>query len=267
MIDDQFDARPQSGLSRPTSCGRRRPRAASRATWPCSRRATRKAVGPVRSSRLLLHRLGGRVALGLRPRRAARRRRMALLRSSKGKGTVVYDADGFRYEGRYLWRITYPVRAAQHVHGREEPPADRARRSARRRSRSRVALEVRARRAARAAPGGRLDLVVPYLANKITYKYDRKTQLLPAVGDRRGEAVRRDRRRSPGRAQERRRDGRSPSCRSTTARRSTGSRRSSRARASAWISTNGKTIKGEWRKKTFNGPDPLLRQERQRRSR
>ena len=48
-----------------------------------------------------------------------------------------------------------------------------------------------ARQAARRCARRAARLVVPYLANKITYKYDRKTNIVPAVGDRRVEADRR----------------------------------------------------------------------------
>ena len=105
-------------------------------------------------------------------------------------------------------------------------------------------------------------IVVPYLANKITYAYDRKTNtyLRSVTGE--GKQV-------DAGAEEVRIAPKNVVVMVVAfvplnaATRSTGSTAEVKGTGTAWISTNGKTIKGEWRKKTFDGPDPVLRQGRQ----
>ena len=260
MIDDQFDARPQSGLLGATSCGRRRPRAASRATWPCSRPATRRPSGPVRSSRLLLHRLGLRVALRVRARRrlaagegAARARRRAAARSSttptSSAGAAPLPVAG-----------PHPLRAAQRVHGRQAPAA--AGQAGRRRAgrRSEAGLELRPTRSARAAAGGRRDRrPVPRQQDHLQVRP--QTQHLPPLGDRREEA---DRRGHP-------RSRIAPTNVVVMAVRfaplndgttRAASRPRSRARARRGSRPTARRSRATW-KKPMTGPDPLLRQERQ----
>ena len=90
---------------RPTSCGRRPPRAASRATWRSSRPATRRPSGPS-AARACTSSPGRPSGSRCTSTPAARRRRSRCSRSSKGRGSYVYNADGFRWSGeRYLWRI------------------------------------------------------------------------------------------------------------------------------------------------------------------
>ena len=155
MVDDQFAARPQSGLSSadvvwqaPAEGGIPRYMALFQTGSP-------KAVGPVRSSRYYFIAWAAEwrsvyVHVGGSPQA------LALLRSSKGRGPVVYDADGFRYEGTLPVADHHPVRAAQRVHRREEPPDD-GQEGRREGGRVQVALEVRPGQAALAAPEGRLD--------------------------------------------------------------------------------------------------------------
>jgi hypothetical protein len=213
-------------------------------------------VGPIRSSRLYyiawaaewkavyVHSGGSPQAL-------------ALLNSSKGRGKVVYNADEFRWS-RYLYRVSFrssphnvysdaknlrklvkavgakdvPGQAPHWQFGPEAP------------------LEARPQ-------GGRI--VVPYRANKVTYAYDRtsntyrrsvssegkqfdagtdpRTRIAPrnvvvmavrfiSLGDSKG-----------------RLDGQV-----------TGS-------GTAWIATNGVTVKGTWRKKSFSAPVRFYRQD------
>ena len=104
MVDDQADARPQSGFDSaaqvwqaPAEGGIPRYMLLFQDTVP-------KGVGPVRSSReyyiewaaewraMYVHAGGSPQAL-------------ATL-ASKGRGEWVYNADDFRWEGRYLWRTT-----------------------------------------------------------------------------------------------------------------------------------------------------------------
>jgi hypothetical protein len=73
MIDDQAAARPQSAWPPPTSSTRPWPKAASLATWPSSRSATRKPWGPS-AGPPLLRRLGEGVACAIRPCRGSAER-------------------------------------------------------------------------------------------------------------------------------------------------------------------------------------------------
>jgi hypothetical protein len=89
-----------------------------------------------------------------------------------GQGELVYDADEFRWGGRYLWRTTdrFPPHNVysdgEHLYqlarrlGADAPPGEAAWQFA-----PEAPLERRPQ-------GGRI--VVPYLANEITYRYDRR---------------------------------------------------------------------------------------------
>ena len=176
MIDDQFAARPQSGLSSadvvwqaPAEGGIPRYMALFQTGSP-------KAVGPVRSSRyyfiawasewrsVYVHVGGSPQALGL-------------LRSSKGKGSVVYDADGFRYEGRYLWRVN--TRFAPHnVYSDAKNLRTMGKKVGAKAVDYKSPWKFGPDKLLSLRPKGG-SIVVPYLANRITYKYDRKTNSYP----------------------------------------------------------------------------------------
>ena len=105
MIDDLSVARPQSGLSQadvvwhaPAEGGIPRYMALFQSTLPTS-------VGPIRSSRLYYIAWASEwksvyVHAGGSPQA------LALLRSSQGRGKVVYNADEYRWN-RYLYRVHY----------------------------------------------------------------------------------------------------------------------------------------------------------------
>ena len=190
MIDDQFDARPQSGLSdadvvwqAPAEGGIPRYMAFFQTGDP-------PAVGPVRSSRLYFIAWASEwrslyVHAGGSPQAKA------LLASSKGRGSFVYNADEFRWGGgRYLWRVN--SRAAPH---NVYTDGKHLRQLARRVGADPVEGQKPAWTFADPLPieqrpvGG--SITVPYLANRITYKYDRASNTYRAVGDRREEADRR----------------------------------------------------------------------------
>lgn len=249
MIDDQFGARPQSGLSSadvvwqaPAEGGIPRYMAMFQTGSP-------KAVGPVRSSRYYFIAWAAEwrsvyVHVGGSPQA------LALLRSAQGRGKVVYDADGFRYEGRYLWRIT--TRFAPH---NVYTDAKNLRTMGKKVGAKAVdykspwmfgpdkLLSLRPK-------GG--SLVVPYLANRITYKYDRKTNsyLRSVTGESKQTDASSNKRVAPknvvvmvvsfGQLN----DG---SSKHRLEAQFTG-------KGVAWIATGGKTIKGEWRKKTLTAP-------------
>jgi len=104
MIDDQGDARPQSGLSQasivwqaPAEGGIPRYEALFQAGEPA-------AVGPIRSSRLYFIAWAAEwnavyLHVGGSPQA------MALLKSAQGRGQVVWNADEFRWGSSYMWRI------------------------------------------------------------------------------------------------------------------------------------------------------------------
>jgi hypothetical protein len=170
MIDDQLAARPQSGLSRasvvwqaPAEGGIPRYLALFQDNDPPS-------VGPVRSARYYFIAWAAEwrsvyVHVGGSPQA------LALLKSSDGKGKVVYDADEYRWGGKYLYRIS--TRNAPH-----NVYSDGKKLRA-------LATKVGAKPEDHAAAWQFADdaplplrpigskLIVPYLANQITYTYDR----------------------------------------------------------------------------------------------
>jgi hypothetical protein len=256
MVDDLWAARPQSGLSQadivwqaPAEGGIPRYLALFQSRYPTS-------VGPIRSSRLYYIAWAAEwravyVHVGGSPQA------QALLNSSKGRGKVVYNADQVRW-GRYLYRVGF--RSAPHnvysdaknlrklvkAVGAKDVPGQAPRWL----FGPDAPLEAR-------PEGGKI--VVPYLANRITYTYHRasntyrrsvsgegkqfdagtdpRTRIAPRnvvvmlvrfipLGDRKG-----------------RLDGQV-----------TGS-------GTAWIATNGVTVKGTWRKKSFSAPVRFYRQD------
>ena len=249
MIDDISAARPQSGLSQadvvwhaPAEGGIPRYMALFQSVLPTS-------VGPIRSSRLYyiawaaewksvyVHSGGSPQAL-------------ALLRTSQGRGKVVYNADEFRWS-RYLYRVKYRYpphnvysdaknlqKLSKRVGAKPVPGQDPVWIFA-----PDAPLEQR-------PEGGKI--IVPYYANKITYSYDRKTNTYKrsvSVEGKQFDAGTKPKTRIapknvvvmrvpfvPLGDKKRRLDGQV-----------TGS-------GTAWVSTNGKTVKGTWRKKSFTSP-------------
>lgn len=172
MIDDQAQARPQSGLSQadvvyqaPAEGGIPRYMAIFQTQDPPS-------IGPVRSSRLyfvawadewraLYAHVGGAPNA------------LAYLRQVDGK--LVYDADQFRYGGSagYLWRIT--TRLAPHnvyTSGAKLEALARRLRATAPRTTSPWTFQEDAPAAQRPVGG---TIVVPYPANRIVYTYQAAT--------------------------------------------------------------------------------------------
>jgi hypothetical protein len=250
MVDDQFDARPQSGLSdadvvwqAPAEGGIPRYMAFFQTGDP-------PAVGPVRSSRLYFIAWASEwrplyVHAGGSPQAKA------LLASSKGRGSYVYNADEFRWGGAgFLWRVK--TRVAPHnvyTDGRH------LRRLARRVGADPVDGQKPAWTFADPLPleqrpvGG--GLAVPYLANKISYKYDRvsNTYRRSVTGEKKQTDAGTKTRIAPTNVVVMAvrfaplNDG---SHKSRLEAQVTGT-------GKAWISTNGKTIRGTWKKPGFRG--------------
>ena len=248
MIDDQFDARPQSGLSdadvvwqAPAEGGIPRYMAFFQTGDP-------PAIGPVRSSRLYFIAWASEwrplyVHAGGSPQA------MALLTSSKGQGSYVYNADEFRWGGgRYLWRIK--TRFAPH---NVYSDGKHLRRLARRVGADPVAGQKPVWNFGDPAPleerpeGG--TITVPYLANRITYKYNRNTNRYQRSVTGEGKQV------DAGT-----KDRVAPTnvvvMAVNFAPLNDGSHKSRlqaqvTGKGKAWIATNGKTIRGTWKKPGF----------------
>ncbi len=173
MIDDLSAARPQSGLSQAGVVWQAPAEGGIPRYMALFQNGNPPAVGPVRSARLYFIAWAAEwrsvyVHAGGSPQAKS------LLASSRGNGKVVYNADDFRWEGRYLWRIN--TRLAPHnvyTDGKH--------------LRS-LARKVGAKDVPGAKPlwkfapdadislrpdGGRI--VIPYPYNTISYAYDRRT--------------------------------------------------------------------------------------------
>ena len=129
-------------------------------------------IGPVRSSRVVLHRLGRRVA-SVYVHSGGSPQALAMLRS-KGRGQYVYNADEFRYERHRSTGIT--TRFAPH-----NLYTDR-RRSCARPAGSSGAKDKDYKTVWQFAPDAPLEtrpyggtITVGYPYNTIKYKYDRKS--------------------------------------------------------------------------------------------
>ena len=252
MIDDHRDARPQSGLSQasvvwqaPAEGGIPRYMALFQDTDPVS-------VGPVRSSRLYFIAWAAEwnavyAHVGGSPQA------LALLHSADGRGRVVWDADEFRWS-RYLYRIkerdaphnvysdAKGIRALVKAVGAKAPTFKAA-----------WQFAPDAPSALRPVGG---QLVVPYLANVITYDYDRASNTYPRTVSGEGRQV-------------------DPATDSRVAPKnvvvmlmsfaplndgSTKHRLEAQftGTGTAWIATNGVTVKGTWKKASMTAPTQLF---------
>ena len=115
-----------------------------------------------------------------------------------------------------------------------------------------ASLEVRARRAARAATeGGSITVVLPGEQDHLPLRP--QDQHLPPLGQRRGHAGRR-RERQARRAEERDRDADALRAAQRRLRKNRRLEADIIGTGKAWIATNGQTIKGTWRKKRSTEP-------------
>jgi hypothetical protein len=256
MIDDQFDARPQSGLTSASVVWQAPAEGGIPRYMALFQEGNPKAVGPVRSSRLYFIAWASEwraayVHVGGSPQA------LSFLRSRKGKGSHVYDADGFRYEGRYLWRITSRF-APHNVYTDGENLRKLAKKVGAKATTYKPAWTFAPDIAPDRRPKGG-TLVVPYRANRITYKYDRKTNryLRSVTGEKKQTDAASDSRVAPKNVivmYVRFAPLNDGSRKNRLEADYTGSGR-------AYIATNGTTIKGTWKKgsmrgkTTFYGPD------------
>jgi Protein of unknown function (DUF3048) N-terminal domain/Protein of unknown function (DUF3048) C-terminal domain len=249
MIDDLSAARPQSGLSQasivwqaPAEGGIPRYMALFQDTDP-------KSVGPVRSSRLYFIAWAAEwravyVHSGGSPQA------LALLNSSQGKGKVVYNADEFRWGGRYLYRLK--TRSAPH-NVYSDAKKIRALVKA-------VGAKPIAYKAAwQFAPDAPLaerpqgsKIAVPYLANKISYAYDRASNTWLRSVSVEGRQV-------DAGTKQRIAPKNVVIMFMSFAPLNDGSKKHRleaqfTGKGSAWIATNGKAVKGTWRKASMTAP-------------
>jgi hypothetical protein len=248
MIDDHGDARPQSGFNdaavvwqAPAEGGIPRYMLIFQDQVPPS-------VGPVRSARQYYIAWAAEwkavyAHVGGSPQA------MATLRE-KGGGQLVYNADQFRWGGIYFHR-TRDRFAPHNVYTSGKELWQLARRVGAKDGPIKPAWRFAADKAFRFRPeGGRITVVYPH--NTITYRYDRSTNTY--------------RRAVTGEKRQVDRGTKEPVAPRNVivmvmsfGPLSDGSHKNRLearfiGRGTAWISTNGKTIKGTWRKSSISGP-------------
>lgn len=248
MIDDQSAARPQSGLGSasvvwqaPAEGGIPRYLALFQDTDPPS-------VGPVRSARHYFIAWAAEwrsvfVHVGGSPQA------VALLRSADGRGRVVYDADEYRWGGRYLYRIAERL-APHNVYS----DAKQIRALAKAVGAKPMDYEA----AWQFAPDATLEkrpegsrILVPYLANRISYAYDRRSNrwLRAVTGESRQTDAGTGDRIAPKNVV--------IMLMSFAPLNDGSSKRRLEARytgtGTAWIATNGQAFKGTWKKNSMTG--------------
>ncbi len=254
MIDDQFDARPQSGLSAASIVWQAPAEGGIPRYVALFHDGNPPHVGPIRSSRLYFIAWAAEwdsvyVHVGGSPQA------LELLHSSKGQGKVVYDADYVRWGGgSLLYRVTYRF-APHNVYS----DAKHLRQLAKQVGAPAMTNTTPKWKFAPNAPlaqrpvGG--QITVPYPANVIVYQYDRRTNTYPRTvtgGKQYDIGPDKKVRIAPKNVivmfvpfvpigdKKHRLDGEV-----------VGS-------GVAYISTNGRTIKGTWNKKSFSAPTRFL---------
>lgn len=249
MVDDLAAARPQSGFSAASVVWQAPAEGGIPRYMMVFQSQTPAAVGPVRSARdyyiawaaewraVYVHAGGSPQALQTL--------------AAKGNGQLVYNADDFRYEGRYLWRVTtrYPPhnlytdgrhlrQLAKVVHAPNTPLAP--------------AWQFAPDAALADRPaGGSISVAYPY--NRITYRYDQASNTYRRSVT--GETVEKDAGTGTPVAPKNvivmlmhfgpLNDGHPQKGRLEATVVGSGP---------AWISTNGLTIKGTWRKTSLTAP-------------
>ena len=248
MIDDHWAARPQSGLSQASVVWQAPAEGGIPRYMAVFAEGDPKAVGPVRSARYYF--IGWAAEWKAAYVHAGGSPQAMATLAAKGRGQLVYNADEFRWGGRYLWRIKQRyaphnvysdgkhLRALAKRIGATAPPGKPVWRFA-----PDALLETR-------PVGGRIDVTYPN--NAVRYRYDRKTNtyLRFVSGGKKDVDAAYKRQIAPknvivmvvrfGPLNDGSRKGRLEA-------RFIGS-------GTAWISTNGRTIKGTWKKKSMTGP-------------
>lgn len=250
MIDDLGAARPQSGFNAASVVFQAPAEGGIPRYMLVFQDRVPKSVGPVRSSRYYYIAWAAQwramyVHVGGSPQA------MQTL-AAQGQGQLVYNADEFRWGGQYLWRITERI-PPHNVYSDGVRLRQLAKRVGAKDTVIQTAWKFRADKPLAQRPvGGRLEMGYPQ--NHIRYDYDRKTNtyLRSVTGERRQIDAADGKRVAPKNvivmlvrfgplndghyAQKHRLEatvlGSGP----------------------AWIATNGRTIKGTWRKASLTGP-------------
>jgi hypothetical protein len=250
MIDDLDAARPQSGLSKASVVWQAPAEGGIPRYMLLFSENTAPAIGPVRSSRLYFISWAAEwnavyVHVGGSPQA------LALLHSAQGRGSVVYDADEFHWAPTYLWRIK--TRLAPHnVYTDTKHLIALSKRVG-----AKPLVNYKAHWLF--APDAPLDqrpvggtITVPYLANTIKYTYDRTTNTYLRSVSVEGKQV-------DAGTKLRIAPKNVIVMFMSFAPLNDGSKKH-RLEAKyigsgvAWISTNGKSIKGTWKKTSLTGP-------------
>jgi hypothetical protein len=249
MIDDLSPARPQSGFNSasvvfqaPAEGGIPRYMMVFQDRLP-------KSVGPVRSARYYYIAWAAQwramyVHVGGSPQA------MQTL-AAQGQGQLVYNADEFRWGGKYLWRVKERL-APHNVYSDGKRLRQLLSRVGAKDVQLQTAWRFRPDKPLAQRPvGGRLEMGYP--ANHIRYDYDRKSNTYKRSVTREGSQIDAA-------------DGRRVAPKNVVVMivrfgpLNDGHPQKHRLEASvigsgqAWIATNGKTIRGTWRKAALTGP-------------
>jgi hypothetical protein len=254
MVDDLRPARPQAGFADASVVWQAPAEGGIPRYMMLFQEGDPPSVGPVRSARdyfvawaaewkaIYVHAGGSPGALGL-------------LRA-EGRGQLVWNADEFRWGGRYLWRVK--TRSSPHnvyTDGKHLRSLQKALKAPDPEGPPAAAWRFAAARPLQRRPvGGRLQVVYP--ANTITYAYDRPTNtyLRSVTGEKAQVDAGTKVRVAPTNVVimlmsfAPLRDG-------TTKKRLEAGYIGS---GTAWIATNGRTIKGTWRKRAIDEPTQFL---------
>ncbi len=248
MIDDHWDARPQSGFNdasvvwqAPAEGGIPRYMLVFQDRVPPS-------VGPVRSARQYYIAWAAEWKAVYAHVGGSPQAQSTL--QTRGRGQLVYNADEFRWGGIYFHR-TRDRFAPHNVYTSGKELWQLARRVGAKNGPIKAAWKFAPDRHVLLRPqGGRID--VAYSLNKITYRYDRKTNTYrrSVTGEKRQIDRGRDKQVSPKNV---------VIMTMSFGRLNDGSRKNRLeadfiGRGTAWIATNGKTIKGTWRKRSMTDP-------------
>ena len=254
MIDDQADARPQSGFNAASIVWHAPAESGIPRYMLIFQEQIPKDIGPVRSARqyyiewaaewnsLYVHAGGSPQAI--------------TTLYAKGNGQWVYNADEFRWGGRYLWRTTDRF-APHNVYTDGKHLRQLARRLGAKDEPMDAAWTFGPDKAAELRPdGGVIKVSYPY--ELITYRYDAATNAYPRYID------------GSKRPQVDRADGEVVAPKNVVILRmvfgalNDGHPDKHRleaqniGRGDAWISTGGVTVKGQWRKKSATAPTRLF---------
>jgi hypothetical protein len=254
MIDDQQDARPQSGLSSASQVWQAPAEGGIPRYVALFSEGDPKAVGPIRSSRLYFIAWAAEwnslyMHVGGSPQA------MKLLASAQGKGKVVWNADEFRVGSTYMWRIK--TRFAPHnvytssKYMRLLVKAVHAPVSVNYKAHWQFAADAPV--AERPTSG---SMRVPYLANVITYAYQRSTNTYLRSVTKEGKQI-------DAATKKRIAPKNVVVIFMSFAPLNDGSKKHRleaqfTGTGKAWVFTNGKLVKGTWRKTSITAPTQLL---------